>query len=829
MQTPAETLLKFLKLEIEKKYDNRAVIGGLERVLPAWQSEARTKKIDEKLITDITNEISHYSQATLEERKDIVARLVILLQKIGSVALMNTPPQNKPVLQNPAAKVKPSPKPVLLTVPPKSVEVRPPQQYLSNTPGLGIDTSVDVIPGVGKSRADDLKKLHLETLRDVLYYFPRRYDDYSQLKTINRIKFGETLTVIGVIQNVYERELKAGSQRGVKSITEAVIVDGTGSLRLTWFNQPYLQKQLLVGNQIVVSGKVDSYLGRLVMNSPDWEPIEVENLHTNRIVPVYPLKTDVSQKWLRRIVFQTVNHWATKVDDFLPADIVKDAELVNLSTALKQIHFPDNQDQLNSARTRLSFDEIFLLQMGVRQQKRDWQSSPARVFSVPDEWIQSRIKDLPFQLTNAQNKSFLEICSDLASGKPMNRLLQGDVGSGKTILAALAAEIIAKGDAQSALLSPTSILAEQHFQTMIKFLCFDEGKSSIRKDEIQLLTGDVPEKEKEILRNKLKSGEVKLIVGTHALLEDPIEFKNLQLAIIDEQHRFGVEQRAKLRLKGNNLHLLVMTATPIPRSLALTVYGDLDLSVLDELPAGRQIIETHLLLPAERERAYQLVKSTVEKKQQVFIIYPLIEKGDNDEVKAAVAEYERLSSDVFPNLNVGLLHGKVKPEEKTQVMDAFRKNEIQILVSTSVVEVGVDIPNATLMLVEGANHFGLAQLHQFRGRIGRGTEKSICLLIPDTEDSMENERLLAMTQTNDGFVLAEKDLAQRGPGDFMGYRQSGFSDLRLASIMDLKTIEKARKYAEMVFEKDPNLSEPVHLPLKKALAESWSPTRGDIS
>ncbi len=829
MQTPAETLLKFLKLEIEKKYVNRAVIGGLERVLPAWQSEARTKKIDEKLITDITNEISHYSQATLEERKDIVARLVILLQKIGSVALMNTPPQNKPVLQNPAAKVKSSPKPVLLTAPPKSVEVRPPQQYLSNTPGLGIDTSVDVIPGVGKSRADDLKKLHLETLRDVLYYFPRRYDDYSQLKTINRIKFGETLTVIGVIQNVSERELKAGSQRGVKSITEAVIVDGTGSLRLTWFNQPYLQKQLLVGNQIVVSGKVDSYLGRLVMNSPDWEPIEVENLHTNRIVPVYPLKTDVSQKWLRRIIFQTVNHWATKVDDFLPADIVKDAELVNLSTALKQIHFPDNQDQLNSARTRLSFDEIFLLQMGVRQQKRDWQSSPARVFSVLDEWMQSRIKDLPFQLTNAQNKSFIEIRSDLAGGKPMNRLLQGDVGSGKTILAALAAEIIAKGDAQSALLSPTSILAEQHFQTMIKFLCFDEGKSSIRKDEIQLLTGDVPEKEKEILRNKLKSGEVKLIVGTHALLEDPIEFKNLQLAIIDEQHRFGVEQRAKLRLKGNNLHLLVMTATPIPRSLALTVYGDLDLSVLDELPAGRQTIETHLLLPAERERAYQLVKSTVEKKQQVFIIYPLIEKGDNDEVKAAVAEYERLSSDVFPNLNVGLLHGKVKPEEKTQVMDAFRKNEIQILVSTSVVEVGVDIPNATLMLVEGANHFGLAQLHQFRGRIGRGTEKSICLLIPDTEDSMENERLLAMTQTNDGFVLAEKDLAQRGPGDFMGYRQSGFSDLRLASIMDLKTIEKARKYAEMVFDKDPNLSEPVHLPLKKALAESWSPTRGDIS
>jgi ATP-dependent DNA helicase RecG len=829
MQTPAESLLKFLRLEIEKKYDNRAVIGGLEKVLPAWQAEARARKFDEKFIADITNEISHYSQASVEDRREMVVRLVGLLQKKGAVSTTTISPPSEPKFQNPVQTAKVISKPPHPFSLRKTAEIHSSQLIPSNNPGLGIDTSVDVIPGVGKSRADDLKKLHLETLRDVLYYFPRRYDDYSQLKTINRIKFGETLTVIGVIQNVYERDLRAGSQRGVRSVTEAVIVDGTGSLRLTWFNQPYLQKQLSVGNQIVVSGKVDSYLGRLVMNSPDWEAVEVENLHTNRIVPVYPLKTDVSQKWLRRIIFQTVNHWASRVDDFLPPEIVKEAALVTLPTALKQIHFPDTEDQLSSARTRLSFDEIFLMQMGVRQQKRDWQSIPARIFSVSDDWLESRIKELPFELTKSQNLVFSDLRTDLASGFPMNRLLQGDVGSGKTILAALAIEIIAKGNAQTALLSPTSILAEQHYQTMIKYLCADPDKSVIKKDEIQLLTGDVPEKEKELIRGKLKSAEIKLIVGTHALLESPIEFKNLQLAIIDEQHRFGVEQRATLRSKGNNLHLLVMTATPIPRSLALTVYGDLDLSVLNELPVGRQTIETHLLLPAERERAYQLVKSTIEKKQQVFIIYPLIEQSENDEVRAAVAEYERLSSDVFPNLKLGLLHGKIKPEEKTQIMDAFRKNETQILVSTSVVEVGVDIPNATLMLVEGANHFGLAQLHQFRGRIGRGTEKSICILIPDTEDSMENERLLAMTQTNDGFVLAEKDLAQRGPGDFMGDRQSGFSDLKLASIMDLKTIEKARKYAEMVFEKDPGFSDPAHQLLKKVVNESWSPTRGDIS
>jgi len=829
MQTPVETLLKFLRLEIEKKYDNRAVIGGLEKVLPAWQADARTQKLDEKFIADITKELSRYSQSDIEERRLIVAKLLTLLKTTGSLPPANNCSQENLIIQNHAHPLKTTPKLLQPAILRKNVEIQTFPKAQLKSPGLGVDSTVDVIPGVGKSRADDLKKLNLETLRDVLYYFPRRYDDYSQLKTINRIKFGENLTVIGVIQNIFERNLRMSSPRGAKSITEVVIVDGTGSLRLNWFNQPYLQKQLSIGNQIVVSGKVENYLGRLVMNSPDWEPIEVENLHTNRIVPVYPLKTDVSQKWLRRIIFQTVNHWATKVEDFLPSDIVKDAELIDLATAISQIHFPDTQAQLSSARTRLAFDEIFLLQMGVRQQKMDWQSIPANVFPVTDDWLKSRLKYLPFQLTKAQMKALEEIRGDLASGTPMNRLLQGDVGSGKTILAALAVEMIAKGDAQTALLAPTSILAEQHYQTMIKFLCFDEGISSLKKDEIQLLIGDLTEKEKEILRNKLKSGKVKLVIGTHALLEDPIEFNNLQLAIIDEQHRFGVEQRAKLRLKGNNLHLLVMTATPIPRSLALTVYGDLELSVLSELPAGRQSIETHLLLPAERERAYQLVKSTVEKNQQAFIIYPLIEKGDNDEVKSAVAEFDRLQTEIFPNMKLGLLHGKIKPEEKSRVMESFRKNEIEILISTSVVEVGVDIPNATLMLVEGSNHFGLAQLHQFRGRIGRGTEKSICLLIPDTEDSMENERLLAMTQTNDGFVLAEKDLIQRGPGDFMGYRQSGFSDLRLASIMDIKTIEKARKYAEMVFEKDPTLSQPSHQMLKKALAESWSPTRGDIS
>jgi ATP-dependent DNA helicase RecG len=421
----------------------------------------------------------------------------------------------------------------------------------------------------------------------------------------------------------------------------------------------------------------------------------------------------------------------------------------------------------------------------------------------------------------------------------MNRLLQGDVGSGKTVIAALTIAMVVRQGSQAALMAPTSILAEQHYRNLCHLLADPGGV--IEESQVRLLVGATPEADKRTIREGLASGEIKVVIGTHALIEEPVTFNDLQLAIIDEQHRFGVEQRAALRLKGDNPHLLVMTATPIPRSLALTIYGDLDLQVIDELPPGRQTISTHVLLPRERERAYALIRSQISQGYQAFIIYPRVELGEQvseeegaAESQAAVEEHERLQRDVFPKLNLGLLHGRLRPEEKDAVMTRFRDGEYQVLVSTSVVEVGVDIPNATVMLIEGANRFGLSQLHQFRGRVGRGQAQAYCLLIPDTEDAVENERLSVMSETNDGFILAERDLQQRGPGDFLGTRQSGFDQqLRLASLGDIRLIEKAQRSARNIFEQDPDLRLPEHRALAGVVARFWGEngkgTQGDIS
>ncbi len=467
------------------------------------------------------------------------------------------------------------------------------------------------------------------------------------------------------------------------------------------------------------------------------------------------------------------------------------------------------------------------MQLGVIRKKQSWEVRNGRVFETPDGWLETQLSRLPFQLTAAQQRSLEDICSDLKSGHPMNRLLQGDVGSGKTVVAAMAAAIISQGGAQTALMAPTSILAEQHYKSLIGMLACDGCE--LPPEQIRLMIGATPEAEKSEIRAGLESGWIKLVIGTHALIEDPVVFSELELVIIDEQHRFGVEQRARLRAKGENPHLLVMTATPIPRSLALSVYGDLDLTVIDEMPPGRQFIDTHVLTPRERERAYRLIQSQIDAGHQAFIIYPLVEESEKSEEKAAVEEQARLQKDIFPDLKLGLLHGRLRPAEKEEVMAQFRDGEFQILVSTSVVEVGVDVPNATVILIEGAHRFGLAQLHQFRGRVGRGEAKSYCLLIPQSEETVENERLQAMEATNDGFVLAEKDLEQRGPGDFLGSRQSGFSELKMAKLTDVKLIEKARREAISLFERDPQLALPEHQLIGEAMQRFWSTEEGDIS
>jgi ATP-dependent DNA helicase RecG len=694
----------------------------------------------------------------------------------------------------------------------------------SQTPAA-LSAPLTVLQGVGPKHAATLEGLGLRTLGDMLYYFPRRYEDYSQLKPIKSLWYGEQVTVLGTVQSVHTRPIRGGAA----TIIEVIVGDGTGSLRLSWFNQPWLANRLKEGQQISVSGTVEQYLGRLVMNQPDWEAVDIEHLHTNRIVPIYPLTARITQKWLRGLMNQVVTYWAPAVVDSLPDQVRRSAQLMPLAEALLQAHFPETQSKLKTARERLAFDEIFFLQMGVLRQKRDWKKVEGRRFPVPDEWLQARLQALPFTLTAAQQRALSDIRLDLNSGQPMNRLLQGDVGSGKTVIAALVAGMLATNNAQVAVMAPTGILAEQHYRSFRDLLAGDGGL--LRPDEIRLLVGDTPETEKEAIRNALADGSLKIVIGTHAVIEGPVQFKDLQLVVIDEQHRFGVEQRAELRSKGTNPHLLVMTATPIPRSLALTIYGDLDLSVMDEMPAGRQPVNTHVLRPQERERAFTLIRGQIQDGRQAFVIYPLIEESEKlEDLKAAVDDYDVLSKEIFPDLKLGLLHGRLKPDEKDQTMLKFRAREYDILVSTTVVEVGVDVPNATVMLIEGADRFGLAQLHQLRGRVGRSSAQSYCLLIPSHEDTAENERLLAMVESNDGFVLAERDLQQRGPGEFLGTRQSGYaSGLRMASLTDLPLIEKARLQAQQLFEADPDLNKPEDALLAESLQRFWGEGKSDVS
>jgi ATP-dependent DNA helicase RecG len=604
------------------------------------------------------------------------------------------------------------------------------------------------------------------------------------------------------------------------------------ALRVTWFNQPGSPGACAMTSGCTIE-QVDQYLGRLVINNPEVELLDQQNLNTNRIVPVYSLTANITQRWLRGLMYQVVTYWSPRVQESLPRQLRGSADLMDLPTALQQVHFPDSWEQLKAARRRLAVDELFLLQLGLFGQKRAWRERTARVFETPTEWLDDQVTRLPFELTSAQQRALEEVRHDLVSGHPMNRLLQGDVGSGKTVIAALAMAMVVRHGSQAAMMAPTSILAEQHFVSLQRLLA--EGGDVVKPEQIRLLVGATPEAEKRTIREGLANGEICVVVGTHALIEDPVVFNDLELAIIDEQHRFGVEQRAALRLKGKEPHLMVMTATPIPRSLALTVYGDLDLLVMDEMPPGRQEISTHVLYPREHERAYSLIRQQVAQGYQAFIIYPLVEEGEKDSTdeftvggKAAVEEHLRLQAEIFQSLKLGLLHGRLRPEEKDEVMASFRDGTTQVLVSTSVVEVGVDVPNATVMLIEGANRFGLSQLHQFRGRVGRGQAKSYCLLIPETEDAAENERLTAMIETNNGFVLAERDLEQRGPGDFLGPPIRFHPTTKIVQL-DRYTPDRASSAWREIFEQIP-----IHSPENQALAgvlqTFWGSTfAGDVT
>jgi ATP-dependent DNA helicase RecG len=853
MQSSLEQLRKYFRLEHENGYANTAVIGGLANVLGFWEGEARKDNLPEEIIQATSGTLRNYAALTPESRTDSLKSLWKQIQdQVQDVSPAKKPDPSPALLAQSEHLPVPEPEAHPIETPPDNMadtnlgktdipspppSARPPKHPQSkpgraeSRPGgisskhpIALNASLRVLAGVGPKHAAMLTRLGLNTLGDMLYNYPRRYEDYSKLKPIRDVFYGEQLTVIGELTSVNSHPLRGGKL----TITEAVINDGTGGLRLTWFNQPWLTNRLKIGEAISVSGVVEQYLGRLVMNSPEWEPVEVENLHTNRIVPIYPLTANVSQKWMRGLMHQVVTYWAPKLTDHLPETVRQSVDMLELGTALLQAHFPDSDAMLKAARQRLAFDEIFFLQTGVLRQRRDYQAVPGRIFEVEDSWLELRLAALPFKLTNAQNKALGEIRQDLRSGRPMNRLLQGDVGSGKTVVAALAAAMVNQAGSQAAIMAPTSILAEQHYRNFLAVLAGADGL--FRPEQIRLLIGDTSPGDKEEIRAGLSNNSIKIVIGTHALLEDPVVFADLQFVTIDEQHRFGVEQRAVLRSKGSNPHLLVMTATPIPRSLALTLYGDLDLSIIDELPPGRQIIPTHILMPQERERAYTLVRGQVQSGHQAFIIYPLVEESEKSDLLAATQEHDRLQKEIFPDLKLGLLHGRMKPEDKNAVMLAFRDKQFDILVSTTVVEVGVDVPNTTVMLVEGANHFGLAQLHQLRGRVGRSEAQSYCLLVPDHEDKAENDRLRAMEETNDGFVLAERDLQQRGPGEFLGTRQAGYAtSLKMASLTDIQLVEKARTQAQALFARDPELKAPENSLLAEALERFWGGGKGDVS
>ncbi|MCJ7522869.1 MAG: ATP-dependent DNA helicase RecG, partial [Dehalococcoidia bacterium] len=618
-----------------------------------------------------------------------------------------------------------------------------------------LNAPITSVKGISSSLASKFGKLGVKTVRNLLYFFPHRHIDYSRRSLISELDVGLEQTIVATVWEA------AGTKISMRMrATEAIVGDESGNMRVVWFNQPYLAKKLTPDSRVVLSGKVSSFRGRKQFESPEWEFLESEDLiHTGRLVPVYPLTAGLSPRVVRKLVKGTLDRWLPALPDFLPETIRNRAGLLPLPEAIRQAHYPDSEQGRNEARKRLAFDELFVIQLGVLSRKRDWQQESGNVFDTDSGCLETFFNSLPFTLTTAQKRTFAEIQKDLSKSKPMSRLLQGDVGSGKTVVATAAMLLAAANGYQAAIMAPTEILAEQHFESICGLFSGASGEegngrpvstySSLLSSPVSvgILTGGLKEKAKQEVQARISSGEVNFIIGTHALIQKGVEFNQLGLCVVDEQHRFGVMQRLELRSKGGSPHLLVMSATPIPRTLALTLYGDLDLSVIDELPPGRTEIKTKLLDPGQRRSAYDFVRKQVAAGRQAFIICPLIEESEVIATKAAVTEYQRLSREVFPELELGLLHGRLSSPEKDGVMQRFRNGELHILVSTPVVEVGVDVPNATVMLIEGADRFGIAQLHQFRGRVGRGEHQSYCLLLAESPSAEARERLSLLERT----------------------------------------------------------------------------------
>jgi ATP-dependent DNA helicase RecG len=654
-------------------------------------------------------------------------------------------------------------------------------------------------------------QLNIKTVKDLLSYYPRTYNDTSSFTKLTEIRTDIVNTVKGRLTSLFNVKSRLG-----KVITRGIFEDQSGRIEVVWFNQAHLTKLLPRNSEIILSGKAKFAFGKVSLQNPSYELIrkDEELLHSGRIVPVYHETEGINSKWLREKIKPLMNQWLELFYEHLPNEAMTRLNLVDIKTATKNIHFPETEEELKKARYRLAFDELFLLQLKALQEKWHFQNNIKEKANQIKSEINLRdfINKLPFTLTNAQKRVLSEIEADLSKEIPMTRLVQGDVGSGKTIIALLAALKTIKSGSQVCLMAPTEILAKQHYLTFSKLLR-EEGLN------IQLIVGSTPQKQKEEIINQMKTGTLDLAIGTHALIQESVAFKKLGLAIIDEQHRFGVKQRNTLKTYGTP-HLLSMTATPIPRTLAITLYGDQDLSVIDEMPKGRLEIITRHVPEKKRIDAYRWVEDQVLKGRQVFVICPLIEESELMELKAVYTEYEYLKEHIFPNLKIALLHGKMKQSEKDEIMEKFKNNETNILVSTSVIEVGIDIPNASIMIIEGAERFGLSQLHQFRGRVGRGSHQSYCFLFTNSLSEEGNTRMKAMERHSSGFKLSEIDLELRGPGEVYGVKQSGIPDLKMASLTDYKMIELARNEAIKIINEDPMLERHPILQNKIAKAQN---------